>query len=224
MGAAVANENIAAITADIVQHSVNNTLSTTQILHMLRVDNTFEVHQVFVPEPPATGLFLYAMGISRGSDHHHYLNPPRYYRQQVQVFLFKVSLTLNIGIEMTLVWQLQNSVEVFASLYLWSEPVSTIKADGSLKKVKLLDKFIIEISEHPSVKREFGAAVVVMRHRRRVAAHPEHVPFETVVCRRYLINGDPRFLLHYLQEDEDNAFEEEPAPANPIQPVVQLLL
>ncbi|XP_048609941.1 uncharacterized protein LOC125585252 isoform X1 [Brassica napus] len=154
MGAAVANENIAAITADIVQHSVNNTLSTTQILHMLRVDNTFEVHQVFVPEPPATGLFLYAMGISRGSDHHHYLNPPRYYRQQVQ----------------------------------------------------------------------FGAAVVVMRHRRRVAAHPEHVPFETVVCRRYLINGDPRFLLHYLQEDEDNAFEEEPAPANPIQPVVQLLL
>ncbi|WZZ54820.1 hypothetical protein YC2023_054927 [Brassica napus] len=207
MGAAVANENIAAITADIVQHSVNNTLSTTQILHMLRVDNTFEVHQVFVPEPPATGLFLYAMGISRGSDHHHYLNPPRYYRQQVQ-----------------------NSVEVFASLYLWSEPVSTIKADGSLKKVKLLDKFIIEISEHPSVKREvkrsrvFGAAVVVMRHRRRVAAHPEHVPFETVVCRRYLINGDPRFLLHYLQEDEDNAFEEEPAPANPIQPVVQLLL
>ncbi|KAF3559340.1 hypothetical protein F2Q69_00017009 [Brassica cretica] len=54
MGAAVANENIAAITADIVQHSVNNTLSTTQILHMLRVDNTFEVHQVFVPEPPFT--------------------------------------------------------------------------------------------------------------------------------------------------------------------------
>ncbi|XP_013632307.1 PREDICTED: uncharacterized protein LOC106337723 [Brassica oleracea var. oleracea] len=76
MGAAVANENIAAITADIVQHSVNNTLSTTQILHMLRVDNTFEVHEDFVPEPTATGLFLYAMGISRGSDHHHYLNPP----------------------------------------------------------------------------------------------------------------------------------------------------
>lgn len=62
---------------------------------------------------------------------------------------------------MTLVWQLQNSVEVFASLYLWSEPVSTIKADGSLKKVKLLDKFIIEISEHPSVKREVKRSRVV---------------------------------------------------------------
>ncbi|XP_048608247.1 uncharacterized protein LOC125584201 isoform X2 [Brassica napus] len=69
-GAAVAaGEAIAAITAGIEQHSTENTLSTTQILHMLMIDNTYEVLDIHV-HTPIDGLYLYITPIRRRQDFH----------------------------------------------------------------------------------------------------------------------------------------------------------
>lgn len=65
---------------------------------------------------------------------------------------------------------------------------------------------------------------MVIKHRRRVAVHPAHVAHQRVVCRRYLILGDPRVLFHYLEEHVDDAFVEEEEPAIPFDPVVPLLI
>ncbi|KAH0888874.1 hypothetical protein HID58_051303 [Brassica napus] len=119
-GAAVAaGEAIAAITAGIEQHSTENTLSTTQILHMLMIDNTYEV------------------------------------------------LDIHLGA---------------------------------------------------------GAAPLVIRYRRGVAPHPhpELFPHLRVVSRRYHIEGQHRFLLHYLLEHQDDAGEMPPEPLIPLEPVVPI--
>ncbi|CAH8353163.1 unnamed protein product [Eruca vesicaria subsp. sativa] len=63
--------------------------------------------------------------------------------------------------------------------------------------------------------------VVLFKHRRIVAVHPQQdeieFQFQRVVCRCYYIEGDLRYLLHYRIEDMDNAYHNEEVPAIPLQ-------